>query len=120
MPATISKSKYLAGLQCPKLLWHHLKAPDLIPPPDPALQAIFDTGHAVGDLAKQLFPDGVEVPWSGTGATAAPTSWRRPLMAPGTCTRSRAGPRSRTSTSRTSRSRPRSSNSRAWSWTGWR
>jgi hypothetical protein len=85
LTATISKSRYLAGLQCPKLLWHHLRAPDLVPPPDPALQAIFDTGHAVGDLAKQLFPDGVEVPWSGDLAqTVAVTrellAARRPIF----------------------------------------
>ncbi|MCP4549772.1 MAG: DUF2779 domain-containing protein [bacterium] len=38
--------------------------PNPFPPIDPAKQAIFDIGHAVGDLAKQLYPDGVEVPWS--------------------------------------------------------
>ncbi len=79
MTATISKSRYLDGLQCPKLPWHQLKAPDLVPPPDPALQAIFDTGHAVGDLAKQLFPDGVEVPWSGD--LAQTVAFTRELLA---------------------------------------
>ena len=58
----ISKSKYLAGLQCPKLLWTHFNNRDLIPPPDDAQQHIFDTGHMVGDLAKRLYPGGKEVP----------------------------------------------------------
>lgn len=38
----ISKSKYLAGLQCPKLLWTHYNAKDLIPAPDVPTQVIFD------------------------------------------------------------------------------
>ncbi len=39
---TISKSEYLAGLQCPKLLWHHYNQTDALPPLDPATQAIFE------------------------------------------------------------------------------
>ena len=58
----ISKSKYLAGLQCPKLLWTHFNERELIPGPDDAQQHIFDTGHMVGDLAKRLYPGGKEVP----------------------------------------------------------
>lgn len=65
MPSAISKSKYLAGLQCPKLLWTHYNDRDSIPPPGPDKQAIFDAGHVVGDLAKDLFPGGVEIDWSG-------------------------------------------------------
>ena len=57
----ISKSKFLWGLQCSKLLWHAYNAKDLIPEPDAAMQAIFDQGHDVGALAKQIFPGGVEV-----------------------------------------------------------
>lgn len=64
MPLTISKSKYVAGLQCPKLLWTHYNDKGAFPPTDAATQAIFDTGHAVGDLAKELYPNGVEVVWS--------------------------------------------------------
>jgi len=58
----LSKSKYLNGLQCPKLLWTQFKHPERIPPPGAAQQHIFDIGHEVGELAKQLYPDGVEVP----------------------------------------------------------
>jgi len=57
----ISKSKFLSGLQCSKLLWHHYRAKHLIPEPDAAQQSIFDQGHEVGELAKQLFSDGIEV-----------------------------------------------------------
>jgi hypothetical protein len=57
----ISKSKFIWGLQCAKLIWHAYHAKDLIPPPDAQTQAIFDQGHQVGDLAKKLFPEGIEV-----------------------------------------------------------
>ncbi len=51
---TISKSKYITGLQCPKLLWTHYNDKSAIPEPDEAKLAIFSTGHTVGDLAKEL------------------------------------------------------------------
>lgn len=66
MNIRISKSKYLNGLQCKKLLWYIYHEPEEIPPPDEATQAIFDHGHLVGDYAKKLFPDGVEVDHTGT------------------------------------------------------
>lgn len=55
----ISKSKYLQGLQCPKLLWYVYNRKQDIPPPDAAQQYIFDEGKRVGILAQQLFPGGV-------------------------------------------------------------
>ena len=58
---TLSKSKYVLGLQCPKLLWCLFNAPELIPPIDESTQAIFDQGHEVGNFAKKLHPSGVEV-----------------------------------------------------------
>ncbi|MDP2884357.1 MAG: DUF2779 domain-containing protein [Ignavibacteria bacterium] len=57
----ISKSKYLNGLQCHKLLWFHYNAKDQIPAFDAHTQAIFDQGHLVGELAKKLYPGGIEV-----------------------------------------------------------
>jgi hypothetical protein len=66
MPPLISKSKYLEGLQCRKLLWFRYNAKNRIPPVDPSTQAIFDQGHLVGSYAKKLFPDGFEIeakPW---------------------------------------------------------
>ncbi len=62
----ISKSKYLAGLQCDRLLWTYYNARNEIPPPGKATQAIFDQGHLVGHEARKLFPDGVEVEASYT------------------------------------------------------
>ncbi|MBN2577113.1 MAG: DUF2779 domain-containing protein [Deltaproteobacteria bacterium] len=60
-PPLISKSSYMAGLQCPKLLWHKLNEPEVFPEPDALTQAVFDQGTAVGTLAKRLFPKGLEI-----------------------------------------------------------
>jgi hypothetical protein len=59
----LSKSKYLIGLQCPKLLWTHYKSKKTIPEVSPGTQAAFDQGHEIGELAKMLFPDGIDVEW---------------------------------------------------------
>lgn len=57
----LSKSRYLNGLQCPKLLWVATNEPERIPEPDAATQHIFDQGHLVGELAKKLYPGGIDV-----------------------------------------------------------
>ena len=57
----LSKSKFLWGLQCSKLLWHAYNAKDKIPAPDAQAKAVFDQGHEVGSLAKKLFSEGIEV-----------------------------------------------------------
>lgn len=61
MNVRLSKSKYLNGLQCKKLLWYIYNEPEAIPEPDEATQAVFDQGHLIGNYAKKLFPTGVEV-----------------------------------------------------------
>jgi len=56
----LSKSRFAAGLQCPKLLWwttHEPDASELVP--DSAAQFILDEGIRVGEAARALFPDGV-------------------------------------------------------------
>ena len=57
----LSKSKYLVGLQCPKYLWIMFHEPDKIPEVDQATQHRFDQGHLVGELAKKLFPEGIDI-----------------------------------------------------------
>ena len=55
----LSKSRFIAGLQCLKRLYlecHHRELADPIPEDR---QAIFDAGHAVGELARRRFPGGV-------------------------------------------------------------
>ena len=58
----LTKSKYLYGNQCPKLLWIAVNRPADIPEADAATQYIFEQGLQVGELAKKLYPDGVDVP----------------------------------------------------------
>ena len=58
----LSKTKYMNGLQCPKLLWFICNDPEKVPEPDASTQSIFDQGHLVGELAKKLFPEGIDVP----------------------------------------------------------
>ena len=62
MPRLLSKSKYVAGLQCPKLLWIQVNQPEGIPEPDTVTQYIFDQGHLVHEYAEQLFPGGIDIP----------------------------------------------------------
>jgi hypothetical protein len=70
----ISKSRYVNGLQCPKLLWTHYNAKDRIPPFDPETLAIFAQGHEVGRLAQQTVPCGEEVPFGSIAKTVARTN----------------------------------------------
>ncbi len=60
-PHRLSKSKFLAGLQCHKRLYLDIHAPELATPPDGATQAILDMGTDVGGIARQRFPGGVLV-----------------------------------------------------------
>lgn len=58
---SISKSKFMRGLISLKELWAHYHQKELIPEPDESLQLIFDQGHEVGELAKDLFPGGIDL-----------------------------------------------------------
>jgi hypothetical protein len=58
----LSKSKYMNGMQCLKYLWLVCNDPSKIPEVDASTQHIFDQGHLVGELAKQLYPEGINIP----------------------------------------------------------
>jgi predicted RecB family nuclease len=58
---TISKSKYMAGVQCLKRLYLLVHSPELGQGKTAADFALMDQGRQVGKLARQLFPGGVEV-----------------------------------------------------------
>ena len=57
----LSKSRYIAGTQCHLRLWYESYARELASAPDDALQAIFDTGHEVGEVACRRYPGGHRV-----------------------------------------------------------
>lgn len=61
--ANISKSSYLAGLQCQKLLWHLRKEPKAIAKDDGDSNPTIEQGRQVGLYAQELFPCGVSIPW---------------------------------------------------------
>jgi len=71
---TLSKSLYTRAIQCPKSLWLKKHKPEVLTPPDASAQAVFDTGHAVGELACELFPGGVEVEYTKEYAQMAETT----------------------------------------------
>src|SRR6266550_3668046 len=53
--ARLSKSRFVTGCQCHKLLWwtaHELQ-------PDKVLQDLFDQGRQVGEAARARYPGGV-------------------------------------------------------------
>ena len=57
--ATLSKSSFVMGCQCTKLMWLHkykyAERKVLV-----ETQSKFDRGHIIGDLAQHLFPDGID------------------------------------------------------------
>ena len=58
---TLSKSQYIRGLQCHKSLWLYKNKPELRDTPDKAQESLFEKGYEVGEIAKELFPNGVEI-----------------------------------------------------------
>ena len=56
----LSKSRFVAGWQCEKLLWWVVHEPDSTElEPDKVLQDLFDQGRHVGELARLEFPGGI-------------------------------------------------------------
>ena len=54
----LSKSRYISGTQCHLRLWQDTHRRDLASAPGEALQAVFETGHEVGEVACRRFPGG--------------------------------------------------------------
>lgn len=58
---TLSKSRIMTGIQCPKALYLQIHAPDLVSPVTALQQAIFNQGHEVGLAAQAAFPGGATI-----------------------------------------------------------
>ena len=58
---TLSKSRFQKGLQCEKALWLTVHRRHCATLPSESQRWIFDQGSEVGELARGLFPGGVEV-----------------------------------------------------------
>lgn len=87
-PPMITKSKYMNGLQCHKLLWYACNEPSRFPPTDPATQAMYDQGHEINKLAQSLYPGGVLIEWNsgfsqGLSQTSSALASLRPVFEAG-------------------------------------
>ncbi|MBW8003309.1 MAG: DUF2779 domain-containing protein [Planctomycetes bacterium] len=67
----LSKSRFMAGVQCHKRLYLELYHRDFADPISPAQQALFDQGTAVGELARTFVPRGVLIDEDYTRHAAA-------------------------------------------------
>ena len=65
----LSKSRFLLGLQCPKALWLNNYRPELKDEVSGSQEAVFQSGTDVGELARDLFPGGMEIPYDGLTTT---------------------------------------------------
>ncbi|MFO0773869.1 MAG: DUF2779 domain-containing protein [Nitrospiraceae bacterium] len=54
----LSKSRYIAGLQCDKRVYLETHNPELATPPDEAMQAVLDMGTEIGAIARRRYPGG--------------------------------------------------------------
>ncbi len=57
----LTKSNYVTGLGCAKAVWLKFNDPDALPEVDGQTQHRFDEGNMVGELAKSLFKDGIDI-----------------------------------------------------------
>ena len=56
----ISKSRYMSGLRCDKLLWCRYHDKDLFPEYSKSTLVRFAEGNRIGELAQRVFPGGQE------------------------------------------------------------
>jgi hypothetical protein len=62
MAKLLTKSNYLLGLQCPKLLWVTKNDKQRLPEHDEITLKKFSDGHILGELATKVFPEGENIP----------------------------------------------------------
>lgn len=62
MSQVLTKSKYILGLECPRHLWVTFNQPEKIRKATLAEEFKFNEGDKVGQLAKTLFSDGINLP----------------------------------------------------------
>lgn len=71
MPHILTRSRYLDGLQCPKLMWAKLHDRDRVAAGEAWHRQVGSSARRLEDLAKQLWQGGVEVPPFRDGAERA-------------------------------------------------
>ena len=81
----LSKSRFVAGIQCHKLLWWKVHEPDAVElQPNIVLQDRFDQGSQVGELAQTRFPGGtlIDFPYREVDAKIEATRLALDFAAP--------------------------------------
>jgi hypothetical protein len=68
---TLSKTRYLSGLQCPKELYLEAYSPELAVATDEQTQARLEMGIEIGELARKRFPGGLLVNFESLGIAGA-------------------------------------------------
>lgn len=58
LPKLLSKTKLMRGYRCTKALYLTIQNPELEPPVTPEMQALFDQGNRIGELARTYYPGG--------------------------------------------------------------
>jgi hypothetical protein len=81
----LSKSRFMSGVRCRRLLWYNFNRREDIPEPDESTQALFESGKEVGELAQKLYPNGIKLEWSwnlkkNAEQTFPALALRRPLF----------------------------------------
>ena len=59
----LSKSKFILGQQCNKSFWFDINNEEPTNPPDEGALERLSAGNEVGEISKELFPNGKEVPY---------------------------------------------------------
>jgi hypothetical protein len=80
MTFNLSKSRFMAGLQCQKRLWQQIHAP--LPPDERATSSAASWGTYVGERAQELFPSGRLIPAQDVGRDKAVVLTREALADP--------------------------------------
>lgn len=77
----LSKSTFMRGLKCQKSLWLNKYHKEVKDPVSTSQQAIFDRGNKVGQLARELFPNGLDATpdnfWDFRPSIKKTTTWLR-------------------------------------------
>ncbi len=82
-PPGLSKTRYVAGLQCLKRLHLEVFSPALADPRGDSLQARLSLGTHIGELARRRFPGGVLVDYRAGGHRSAAAQTAAAIADPG-------------------------------------
>jgi len=83
----ITKSKYMIGLKCEKYIWTIYNMPEAIPEPIETTEYRLEYGHKIEELAKEIYPNGIDLPienfMENINETKKLLKLEKPLFEPG-------------------------------------